>query len=278
MCDYETESVSTKECSRHSSTHLERLYGHVHAAHLQHCLVHLPVLPSSQLLTHLDVRSIQLPLVHVVGDAVYGGLARVGGRVVEGRRETVRILRVVDDQFSESVEFRFGRHVALASRVKVDAIVEDSAVVAKRDGELSRLALALADQETPVDSRAEGQLGLGPGDVPVEPRVLLEAVHLGDVGGGDPPYLPPPVGRLAPVPVLALPRDFQLVSLLDGQLASLVSVVAVFGDVDVWVIIVLGGPGRQEVLEGAPAVAVGHLGDLGVILLRGVAVVLTVVI
>ncbi len=91
------------------------------------------------------------------------------------------------------------------------AIVEDAAIVAQGDGVLSRFALALPYQEAPVDAAAQRKLHLCPRDVPMEPGVLLQAVYLCNVGGGEPSNLPVVIGGLTPVPILA--RDLELLPL-----------------------------------------------------------------
>ena len=215
---------------------LECLDSHRQVLSLQHCLVDLSVLASSQLLAHVDVRPVQLPPIHVMRQAVDGGFAGIGGRVVQNSRQSVRVLGVVHDQFGQRVKLGLGCHVALAVGVVVDAVVEDAAVVAQGDGVLAWLTLTLSDQETAVDARTQAQLRLGPGDVAMEPGVLLQTVHLGDVGGGHPADLPLVVGGLTPVPVLTLPGHLQLIPLPDGQLPWLVCGVAVFGYVEVRVL------------------------------------------
>jgi hypothetical protein len=47
----------------------------------------------------------------------------------------------------------------------------DAALVPKGDGELARVCLRLADQERPVDARAEQLFGTGPGDFAMVPTV-----------------------------------------------------------------------------------------------------------
>ena len=92
----------------------------------------------------------------------------------------------------------------------------------------------------------------------MKPRVLLQAVHLGYVRGRDPSYPPLDVGGLTPISVFALARHFQFVSLLDGQLAGLIGVVAVLSYVQIRIVFICAG-GIQEVLQRAPAVAVSDL-------------------
>ena len=92
----------------------------------------------------------------------------------------------------------------------------------------------------------------------MKPRVLLQAVHLGYVRGWDPSYPPLDVGGLTPISVFALARHFQFVSLLDGQLAGLIGMVAVLSDVQIRIVFICAG-GVQEVLQRAPAVAVSDL-------------------
>ena len=88
--------------------------------------------------------------------------------------------------------------------------------------------------------------------------MFLQAVHLGYIRGGDPSYPPLDVGSLTPIPVFALARHFQFVSLLDGQLAGLIGIVAVLSYVQIRIVFICAGS-VQEVLQRAPAVAVSDL-------------------
>ena len=176
---------------------------------------------------------------------------------MEHSRQAVRILGVVNHQLGEVFELRLGGHeIVRGLGIRVDAVVEHTPVVSQRDGVLSRFALALPHQEAPVYPAAQRELGLGPRDVPVEPRVLLEAVHLGDVRRRDPADLPAHVRALAPVPVLALARDLKLLSLEYGELSRLVRGVVVFGDIyiDIRRVILR----VQEVVKRVPPVVLGE--------------------
>ena len=169
----------------------------------------------------------------------------------------------MNDELRERIKLGVGSYVTLSLRVKVYPVVEHASVEPQRDGELPWLALALSHQEASVYPGAQQELGLCSSDVTVKPRVLLETVHLGNVGGGNPPDLALDVCSLAPIAVLTLARHLELVCLLDRQLAGLVGVVAVFGYVEVWVLF-LCADCVEEVLQRAPAVAVGNLGRVHV--------------
>ncbi len=75
-------------------------------------------------------------------------------------------------------------HLGVGGRV--DTVVVDAALVAQRDGPLSRAALALAHQKAAVDAAAQQVLGGVAGHGPVVPAVLLQAVDGRDVVAGNP--------------------------------------------------------------------------------------------
>lgn len=132
------------------------------------------------------------------------------------------------------------------------AVVEDTPIVAEGDGVLSWLALALSNKETSVDPATQRQLRLCPGDVAMEPGVLLQTVHLGDVRGRDPAHLILGVSTLAPITILTLACNLELFPFVDGELSGLVSAVVVFGYIDVRVIGVILS--IQEVVKRVPPV------------------------
>ena len=95
------------------SSHLERLDGHGEVVLLPDALVHLAVLPATQLVLHGDVGALHLPLVVVGRHAVHGGLVALGRGVVEGGDEAVRHRGVVVHQLRQRVEAALRRHVQL---------------------------------------------------------------------------------------------------------------------------------------------------------------------
>lgn len=74
----------------------------------------------------------------------------------------------------------------LAVRRGVNPVMVDSPLVAQGNGPLSGAALALSDQEAPVDARAEQVLRCVARYGAVVPAVLLQAVDRGDVVGRHP--------------------------------------------------------------------------------------------
>lgn len=99
----------------------------------------------------------------------------------------------------------------LSVRSGVDPVVIDPALVAQRDGQLTRTALALPNQEAAVDQTAEQVLGRAAGHGPMIPAVLLQAVHGGDVVTGH-PTLTVLGAHLAPLAILVVAQHSQLFS------------------------------------------------------------------
>lgn len=88
----------------------------------------------------------------------------------------------------------------------------DPALVAQGDGSLPGAALALPHQEAAVDAAAQQVLGGVPRHRPVVPRVLLQAVHWGDVIAGD-PALPVLGLSLTPLPIVIVAQHTELFTL-----------------------------------------------------------------
>ncbi len=99
----------------------------------------------------------------------------------------------------------------LAVRGRVDAVVVDAALVAQRDGPLSRAALALAHQKAAVDAAAQQVLGGVAGHGSVVPAVLLQAVDGRDVVAGNPALAVLGL-RLAPLAIVIVSQNPQLLS------------------------------------------------------------------
>lgn len=87
----------------------------------------------------------------------------------------------------------------------------DPSLVAKRDGELARTALALPHQEAAVDQTAEQVLSGAAGHGPMIPAVLLQTVHGGDVVTGH-PTLAVLRTDFTPLSILIVPQHSQLLS------------------------------------------------------------------
>lgn len=87
----------------------------------------------------------------------------------------------------------------------------DPSLVAKRDGELARAALALPHQEAAVDQAAEQVLRGAAGHGPMIPAVLLQTVHGGDVVTGY-PTLAILRTDFTPLSILIVPQHSQLLS------------------------------------------------------------------
>lgn len=87
----------------------------------------------------------------------------------------------------------------------------NTSLVPERDGQLPRAALALPDQEAAIDEAAEQILGCAAGHGPVVPRVLLQAVHWGDVVARY-PALPILRTYLTPFTILVVTQDSQLLT------------------------------------------------------------------
>ena len=83
---------------------LERLDGHRHVVALPHRLVDVAVLAPSQLLFHGDVGPLDLPLVRLRAQGEHFGLVPLGRWIEKLRDQTIRIGRVVVDQFSQRPE------------------------------------------------------------------------------------------------------------------------------------------------------------------------------
>lgn len=93
----------------------------------------------------------------------------------------------------------------------------DPPLVAQGDGSLPGAALALPHQEAAVDAAAQQVLGRVPRHRPVVPRVLLQAVHRGDVIAGDPAL--PVLGLcLAPLPIVVVAQHTELFTLGRGKM------------------------------------------------------------
>lgn len=99
----------------------------------------------------------------------------------------------------------------LAVRRRVNPVMVDPPLVPQRYGPLPGAALALADQEAPVDARAEQVLGGVARHGPVVPAVLLQAVDGGDVVGRHPALAILGL-RLAPLAVVVVTEHTQLLS------------------------------------------------------------------
>lgn len=87
----------------------------------------------------------------------------------------------------------------------------DSPLVAQRNGPLPGAALALSDQEAPVDAGAEQVLGRVARHGSVVPAVLLQAVDRGDVVGRHPSLAVLGL-RLAPLAIVVVTQHTQLLS------------------------------------------------------------------
>lgn len=146
-----------------------------------HSHVHLTVLASTQLVLHGDICALHLPFVMDGRHAVHCGLVAFGRWVVKGGDEAISDGRVVVDKLSQGGEAAFRCHIHLRGgrgatevgefeninpkeqqqttalisvqqtllnlsiRGRVDPVVVDPPLIAKRDGQLSRAALALPD-------------------------------------------------------------------------------------------------------------------------------------
>lgn len=98
------EAVSGRPAGWWSWAYLQGLHSHCQAVLLPHAFVHLPVLASSQLVLHGDVRALHLPLVVVGGHTVDSGLVALGGWIMESGDEPVCHSRVMMNQLGQSVE------------------------------------------------------------------------------------------------------------------------------------------------------------------------------
>lgn len=99
----------------------------------------------------------------------------------------------------------------LAVRRRVNPVMVDPPLVPQRYGPLPGAALALADQEAPVDARAEQVLGGVARHGPVVPAVLLQAVDGGDVVGRHPALAILGLS-LAPLAIVVVTEHTQLLS------------------------------------------------------------------
>lgn len=74
------------------------------------------------------------------------------------RHQPVRVVAVMPDQSGKTRELALGGYVEFLVGRLVDAVMEDTAFVAQRNGPLADVRLGFAHQEAAVDATAEEEL------------------------------------------------------------------------------------------------------------------------
>lgn len=101
---------------RDRNSNLECFDCHRQVVLLPNANIHLPILASSKLVLHSDIRAFHLPFIVDGRHTVHGGLVAFGCRVVQSGDQAIGYGGVVVDKLSEGCKSAFGRHIHLSKK------------------------------------------------------------------------------------------------------------------------------------------------------------------